>query len=70
MHNEVPGITVPQELRERLRDAGAAAQAEGVRHARELFRNARGKFAGVYLMPSFGRYENVLEVIAEDAAVR
>ena len=68
MHNEVPGITVPQELRDRLRDAGAAAQAEGVKHARELFRSARGKFAGVYLMPSFGRYENVLEVIAEGAS--
>jgi homocysteine S-methyltransferase len=65
MHNEVPGIVVPQELRDRLKDAGAAAQAEGVKHARELFKAARGKFAGVYLMPSFGRYENVLEVIAE-----
>ena len=65
MHNEVPGISVPLELRERLRDAGPAAQAEGVRHARELFRAAHGLFAGVYLMPSFGRYENVLAVIAE-----
>ncbi|MGH7724778.1 MAG: bifunctional homocysteine S-methyltransferase/methylenetetrahydrofolate reductase [Candidatus Eiseniibacteriota bacterium] len=64
MHNEVPGIVVPQALRDRLRDAGAGAQAEGVRHARELFQAARGRFAGVYLMPSFGRYENVLEVIA------
>ena len=68
MHNEVPGIVVPLELRERLRDAGAGAQAEGVKHARELFRAARGRFAGVYLMPSFGRYENVLEVIAEGAS--
>ncbi len=64
MHNEVPGIVVPQELRDRLREAAAGAQAEGVRHARELFQAARGRFAGVYLMPSFGRYENVLEVIA------
>ncbi len=68
MHNEVPGITVPQDLRDRLRDAGAAAQAEGVKHARELFRGAHGQFAGTYLMPSFGRYENVLEVIAEGAS--
>ena len=67
MHNEVPGITVPLELRERLKDAGAAAQAEGVKHARELFKEAHGRFAGTYLMPSFGRYENVLEVIAEGA---
>jgi methionine synthase I (cobalamin-dependent)/5,10-methylenetetrahydrofolate reductase len=67
MHNEVPGIVVPLELRERLKAAGATAQVEGVRHAREMFRAARKDFAGVYLMPSFGRYENVLEVIAEGA---
>jgi len=35
-----------------------------VRHARELYAVARERFAGVYLMPSFGRYENVLEVLA------
>ncbi len=67
MHNEVPGITVPQELRDRLRDAGADAQAEGVRHARALLEAARGRFAGVYLMPSFGRYENVIDVLKEGA---
>jgi homocysteine S-methyltransferase len=64
MHHEVPGISVPAALRERLREAGAGAQAEGVRHARELHAEARDRFAGVYLMPSFGRYENVLEVLA------
>jgi methionine synthase I (cobalamin-dependent)/5,10-methylenetetrahydrofolate reductase len=64
MHNEVPGISVPEALRERLREAGAGAQAEGVRHARALYAAARERFAGVYLMPSFGRYENVLEVLS------
>jgi homocysteine S-methyltransferase len=67
LHNEVPGITVPAPLRERLDRAGAAAQAEGVAHARELLQEARRRgstFAGVYLMPSFGRYENCLEVLA------
>jgi 5,10-methylenetetrahydrofolate reductase len=67
MHHEVPGILVPEALRERLREAGAGAQAEGVRHARELYAIARERFAGAYLMPSFGRYENVLEVIAVDS---
>ena len=64
MHHEVPGISVPEALRERLREAGANAQAEGVRHARALYAEARERFAGVYLMPSFGRYENVLEVLS------
>ncbi len=65
MHHEVPGITVPPELRDRLRDAGADAQAAGVQHARDLLYAARGRFAGVYLMPSFGRYENVLDVLRD-----
>ncbi|MEO6463524.1 MAG: bifunctional homocysteine S-methyltransferase/methylenetetrahydrofolate reductase, partial [Candidatus Eisenbacteria bacterium] len=67
MHNEVPGITVPEALRERMKEAGAGAQAEGVRHARALLSEARERFAGVYLMPSFGRYENVLEVLSGSA---
>jgi homocysteine S-methyltransferase len=66
LHNEVPGITVPAELRARLERAGGGAQAEGVAHARELYQECkrrRDTFAGVYLMPSFGRYENCLEVL-------
>jgi homocysteine S-methyltransferase len=66
LHNEVPGIVVPEEMRGRLARAGAEGQAEGVAQARELFQEARNKkdtFAGVYLMPSFGRYENCLEVL-------
>ena len=66
LHNEVPGIIVPAELRARLQAAGAQAQAEGVAQARELFQESKRRkdtFAGVYLMPSFGRYENCLEVL-------
>jgi len=66
LHNEVPGITVPDALRARLNAAGAHAQGEGVAQARELFQECKRRkdtFAGVYLMPSFGRYENCLEVL-------
>jgi homocysteine S-methyltransferase len=66
LHNEVPGIIVPAEFRSRLQAAGAHAQAEGVAQARELFQESKRRkdtFAGVYLMPSFGRYENCLEVL-------
>jgi len=68
LHHEVPGISVPAALRERLARAGAGAQAEGVAQARELFRECRRRrdtFAGAYLMPSFGRYENCLEVLKD-----
>jgi homocysteine S-methyltransferase len=63
LHNEVPGISVPDWARERMRKAGADGQAEGARMATELLLEARSKVDGVYLMPSFGRYEQILDVV-------
>ncbi len=36
--------------------------------ARELLREVRGLIDGVYIMPSFGRYEITVEVMAAVAA--
>ena len=63
LHNEVPGIHVPQWIRERMRAAGNEGQRVGVELARELLARCRTLANGVYLMPSFGRYENCLEVL-------
>ncbi|MCC6442672.1 MAG: bifunctional homocysteine S-methyltransferase/methylenetetrahydrofolate reductase [Armatimonadetes bacterium] len=63
LHNEVPGIEIPKWARDRMRDAGESAQRAGIEMAQELLLEARDKVAGVYLMPSFGRYEVVAEVI-------
>ena len=63
LHNEVPGIQVPQWIRERMHEAGNEGQRAGVELARELLARCRSSANGVYLMPSFGRYENCLEVL-------
>jgi homocysteine S-methyltransferase len=63
LHNEVPGITIPQATRTRLRSAGEAALRVGVGMAQELAQAIRGRYAGAYLMPSFGRFEVVAEVL-------
>ena len=63
MHNEVPGIVVPQPLRERMRQAGENGIAEGLQQSRELLDDTRHLIQGVYLMPSFGRYEVVAELV-------
>lgn len=63
LHNEVPGIQVPDWVRARLRDAGNSGARVGVELARGLLERCRASAAGVYLMPSFGRYENCLEVL-------
>jgi len=63
LHNEVPGITLTDEARDRMRRAGPHGRAEGVRMARELLLQAREIVQGVYIMPSFGRYEVAAEVL-------
>jgi homocysteine S-methyltransferase len=63
LHNEVPGIQVPAWIRERLHQAGNEGQKVGVHLARELLSQCRSLANGVYLMPSFGRYENCLDVL-------
>ena len=68
LHNEVPGITLSEEALERMRLAGANGRQEGVKMAQELLLELKTleHVQGVYLMPSFGRYElacQVLEVL-------
>ena len=63
LHNEVPGIHVPDWIRKRMHDAGNEGQRVGVELARELLAQCRAHANGVYLMPSFGRYENCLDVL-------
>ncbi len=63
LHNEVPGITLTDEARDRMRRAGADGRREGVKMAQELLAELRPFAQGVYIMPSFGRYEVAAEVL-------
>jgi homocysteine S-methyltransferase len=63
LHNEVPGITLTDKARERMRLAGAEGRREGVKMAQELLADLRPHAQGVYIMPSFGRYEVAAEVM-------
>jgi homocysteine S-methyltransferase len=65
LHEQAPGIYIPEETRERMRRAGEAAPAEGMAVAREMLAVARARANGVYLIPSFGRYELTAELVAE-----
>lgn len=63
LHNEVPGITISEELQRRLRQAGEGSPAEGVRIAVELIEQMRPWAAGIYLMPPFNRFDMAAEII-------
>jgi homocysteine S-methyltransferase len=63
LHNELPGIVVPESLQEALRDAGSDAPAVGMAYAKELYAAAREKAAGVYLVAPYRKPLNVLELV-------
>jgi methionine synthase I (cobalamin-dependent)/5,10-methylenetetrahydrofolate reductase len=63
LHNEVPGITVPDGVRARMREAGERGLRVGIETAQVLLADVRRRHAGAYLMPSFGRFEVVAEVL-------
>ncbi len=62
LHNEVPGIEIPSQAREAMRDAGEKGIEVGIEMCRSLLLQARDLVEGAYLMPSFGRYEVVARV--------
>jgi methionine synthase / methylenetetrahydrofolate reductase(NADPH) len=66
MANEVPGVTVPDALVARMREADSAeaAEAEGVAIARELLAALRPMAQGVQIFTLSGRVERAFEVLA------
>lgn len=70
LHNEVPGINIPDEIFKRLEDAGENAPQEGVRIAIELMEQMREYVQGAYVIPSYGRYSLAAEVIDAISPVR
>jgi methionine synthase I (cobalamin-dependent)/5,10-methylenetetrahydrofolate reductase len=65
LHNEVPGILVPQSLQDALERAGADAAEVGFAHAKELIAASRERADGVYLVAPFRRPLRVLELLAD-----
>ena len=66
LHNEVPGMYLPEAVRERMRRAGEErGPKEGQAMARDFIAMCKEKASGVYLVPSFGRYDIVAELIAQ-----
>lgn len=63
LHHEVPGIFIPNEMRERIEAAGEEGAKAGVEIAIELTEQFKSWAAGVYIMPQFHKYDMVAEII-------
>lgn len=64
LNNEVPGVSVPEPIMERMRKApdGAAALNEGVRIAQEMLEEVRPYVQGVQVSAPFGKIPHALDV--------
>ncbi len=63
LHNEVPGITIPDEARAAMRAAGERGAEVGLEQSLALLEQVEDSVAGTYIMPSFGRYEQCAELV-------
>jgi len=65
LHNEVPGIVVPEQVRIQMAGSeGDEGRARGMAIAREISRAALERFPGVYLITPFLRYSTTVELAA------
>lgn len=65
LHNEVPGIVIPEEIRKRMRGKEKEAGVrEGLTIAREFIDRVRDRVGGFYLIPPFGKHEIAVELVS------
>jgi methionine synthase I (cobalamin-dependent)/5,10-methylenetetrahydrofolate reductase len=63
LHNEVPGISIPDHVREVMRgQEGESAKAQGIHLAKDICKAALDHFPGVYLITPFLRYDTTVEL--------
>ena len=64
LDNEVPGISLPKHVLQRLKDAGGDAAQVGLAISQELLQGVHPHIAGAYFIPPFERYQIVAETLA------
>jgi methionine synthase I (cobalamin-dependent)/5,10-methylenetetrahydrofolate reductase len=65
LHNEVPGISVPEGVMRRMAAAGDKSEQKGLWLALQTGKELRNLAAGLYLIPPFGRYHLAAELIEQ-----
>lgn len=65
LHNEVPGVTIPEVILERMKkpEDKEAAREEGIQVSREIIAEVKSQIAGIQVSPPFGRIQTALDVI-------
>lgn len=66
MNNEVPGVSVPDEVLERMRTTKSKEEAlnEGITIAKEMVRQVKDRVEGIQVSAPFGKIKHALSVLA------
>jgi methionine synthase / methylenetetrahydrofolate reductase(NADPH) len=62
LNNEVPGISIPEPVLRQMEAAGTNARDCGFAVGRRMLDWARTELAGVYIVPPFKKYDDVLDL--------
>jgi homocysteine S-methyltransferase len=65
MNNEVPGVSVPDEILERMRKTKSKEEAlnEGITIAKEMVRRIKDRVEGIQVSAPFGKIKHALSVL-------
>lgn len=63
LHNELPGVSIPEDVRRRMEEAGKRSNRVGLDIAIDVARELKAEAAGLYVMPPFGRYDLAAEIV-------
>lgn len=64
LHNELPGVKLTETVLHRMDRAGAEGIREGIQIAEEMIATCGDATAGLYIVPSFGRYEAAAQLVS------
>ena len=63
LHHEIPGIDIPEKIREKMFRAGPEGAKVGVDISAELLKEVKSAVAGAYLLPPFKKYDVAVKVL-------
>ena len=65
LHNEVPGMQIPENIRERMKKTAGTKSGsdEGIAIATELFSQIKSVIGGIYIIPQLNKLEIASKII-------
>ncbi len=70
LHHEIPGIHIPERIREKMFRVGETAAQVGIEISADFLREIKSSVAGAYLLPPFKKYDVAVKVLEQAGVSR